>query len=218
MTVKKTNGFGTLLAAATTASLGLGTLGMGCATAPRAAVATAEETSPVVEAASSRAPTAPKGIPFTAPDLGFEIDKPAGNEWALATNVTSPEGRPIPIVVAHPDSGAQIVIQVSEPVDSPKLLASMLRDKLNAEQALAMGEPRKLRMNSGSEAYGFEFSVKGEAKGRVAVISTDTEIVLVVASWPEKVDQHVVVDIDSVVRSVRSAGATARANVRPDKA
>jgi hypothetical protein len=206
--------------------VGLGLAGValtfGCATAPRALSSNGSAPIPpdaaTASAAVSRVPATAKGVPFSSPDLGFELDKPAGSDWAVATNVTSPEGRAIPVVVAHPDSGAQIVIQVSEPVDSPRLLAGMLREKLNAEQTLALGQPRKLEMNCGSEAYGFEFAIKGEAKGRVAVISTGDQIVLVVASWPEKVDKHVVADIDGVVRSVRTSGATARATIRPDKA
>jgi hypothetical protein len=163
-------------------------------------------------------PDLAKGTPFSAPELGFEIDKPAGNDWAVATNVVSPEGRPIPVVVAHPQSGAQIVIQVSDPVDTPKTLAFMLRQKLQAEQHLDLGAPSRVNMDSGADAYGFDFAVKGEAKGRVAVISCGDEIILVVASWPVNANGQIVRDIDGVVRSVRTASGTIRTSVRPDKA
>jgi hypothetical protein len=158
------------------------------------------------------------GTPFSSPDFGFELDKPAGNDWAVATNVVSPEGRPIPVVVAHPESGAQIVIQVSDPVDTPKTLAYMLRQKLQAEQHLDLGTPAKVTMDSGADAYGFDFAVKGEAKGRVAVIACGDQIILVVASWPVNANGQIVRDIDGVVRSVRTVSGTIRTSVRPDKA
>lgn len=159
-----------------------------------------------------------RGEPFSSPDFGFELDKPAGKDWAVATNVVSPEGRPIPVVVAHPESGAQIVIQVSDPVDSPKTLAFMLRQKLQAEQHLDLGTPARVDMDSGADAYGFSFAVKGEANGRVAVISCGDEIILVVASWPVNANVQIVRDIDGVVRSVRAVSGTIRTSIRPDKA
>jgi predicted Zn-dependent protease len=187
-----------------------------CATGHTTAVATTTPHQAVT--ASAFHGTLARGVPFSSPELGFELDKPAGKSWAIATNVTSPEGRPIPVVVAHPQSGAQIVIQVSDPVDSPKSLTSMLRQKLQAEKSLTLGAPQKIKNDSGSEAYGFDFAVKGEAKGRVAVISIGQQIILVVASWPENANPQVIDDIDSVVRSVRTPSGTTRASLNPDKA
>jgi len=194
-------------------------LSVGC-TAARAAApkATVEASAPPVAATIAAKPIVGKGTPFTSPDLGFELDKPAGESWALATNVTSPEGRPIPVVVAHPESGAQIVIQTSEPVESPKNLATMLREKLQTEQTLTLSRPEKLSITSGADAYGFNFAVKGEAKGRVAVIEVGEQVVLVVASWPENADKGVVQQIDDVVKSVRVPNNAAKAMLRPDKA
>jgi hypothetical protein len=189
---------------------------LGCATGQVTSQSSA--TGLHVTPASLHSPSLIKGIPFSSPELGFELDKPPGGSWAIATNVTSPEGRPIPVVVAHPQSGAQIVIQVSEPVDSPRKLAAMLREKLRGEQTLQLGTAQKLQMDSGSDAYGFEFAVRGEAKGRVAVISVGDEIVLVVASWPENADPHIVQDIDGVVRSVRTPTGASHASLRPDRA
>jgi hypothetical protein len=195
-------------------------LSVGCTSSRAAApvgVVSQEETVPVSPVAAAR-PALGKGVPFTAPDRGFELDKPPGEAWALATNVTSPEGHPIPVVVAHPESGAQIVIQESDPVESPKNLTTMLREKLQSEASLNLSKPEKLSVDSGAEAYGFNFAVKGEAKGRVAVIGVGDQVVLVVASWPENADKGVVQQIDNVVKSVRSPGNTTKAVMRPDKA
>lgn len=156
---------------------------------------------------------------FSSPDLGVELDKPKGDGWALATDVISPQGNPIPVVVAHPASGAQIVMQVSEGLDSPKALATMLRAKLGEEGVIELGEPTELAINNGADAYGFDFSVDGEAKGRVALIQLGEQIVLVVASWPPDAGESVEKDIDGVVRSVRRpASGTTPTMLRPDKA
>lgn len=156
---------------------------------------------------------------FTSPSLGVELDKPSGEGWALATDVISPQGNAIPVVVAHPASGAQIVMQVSEAMDSPKSLATMLRTKLDEEGSLELGEAKQLKLDHGGDAYGFDFSVDGEAKGRVALIQLGEQIVLVVASWPPDAGARVEKDIDGVVRSVRRpAGGVTPTLLRPDKA
>jgi hypothetical protein len=159
----------------------------------------------------------PKGEALTSRELGFTLDRPAGDDWAVATNVHSPEGNDIPIVVAHPESGAQIVLQVSDIGDTPQNLATMLRSKLAAEESLELSEPARLENDSGAQASGFEFRVRGEAKGRVAVIDVGDHIVLVVASWPEDADETVVQAIDGVVRSVRQSGGTTPAMLSPEK-
>lgn len=193
----------------------LGALGLAGCASTRAVQASEPAFVPV---AAARPGHLPQGEPFISKDLGFELDKPPGDSWALATNVTSPEGRSIPVVVAHPESGAQIVVQVSEPVETPEKLAKMLRDKLQAEKTLDLGQPGPLKVDSGGEAYGFDFRVKGEAKGRVAIIAVGEHIVLVVASWPENADQTIVKAVDGVVRSVRQSESTTPASMRPDKA
>lgn len=156
---------------------------------------------------------------FSSPTLGVELDKPASDGWALATDVVSPQGNAIPVVVAHPASGAQIVMQVSEAMESPKSLATMLRSKLHEEGSLELGEPTQLTLDHGGDAYGFNFSVDGEAKGRVALIQLGEQIVLVVASWPPDAGARVEKDIDGVVRSVRRpVGGATPTLLRPDKA
>lgn len=186
---------------------------MACATGRSAVVAGQHDVAAPGEKAQPAA-----GVPYTSQELGFELDKPAGEDWALATDVTSPEGRPIPVVVAHPDSGAQIVVQVSEPMGSPKDLAQLLRSRLQEEGFMRVGGEQQLQIDSGADAYGFDFSVEGEAAGRVAVIEVGQQFVLVIASWPENADGRLVSDIDEVVRSVRAPGSAEPAMVRPDKA
>lgn len=158
-----------------------------------------------------------KGKPFSAPELGFELDQPEGDDWALATGVTSPEGRDIPVVVAHPKSGAQIVVQVSRPDSTPEALAHMLKTRLEAELPMEIGDPEQLDMESGSDAYGFPFSIVGEASGRVAVIQVGDQVILVVASWPENAGADIVNDVDGVVRSVRLPQNSDPVLLRPDK-
>jgi len=155
---------------------------------------------------------------FNSPQLGFAIDKPAGDEWAMATDVTSPEGRPIPVVVAHPGSGTQIVVQVSRPLGPPHDLADMLRGKLEGERELRIGDTKRLQNKSGLEAWGFTFAVKGEASGRVAIVQVGEHVVLVVASWPEAADKKLVQAVDDVVASVRMASEAEPTLSRPDKA
>lgn len=186
-----------------TGSTGAVVVSQGPCTAPHC-----EQTAPAQDAGT-----------FTSATLGVELDKPAGDGWALATDVISPQGNEIPVVVAHPASGAQIVMQVSEAMDSPKSLATMLRSKLHEEGSLELGEPEQLKLDHGGDAYGFDFSVDGEAKGRVALIQLGEQIVLVVASWPPDAGARVEKDIDGVVKSVRRpAGGATPTLLRPDKA
>jgi hypothetical protein len=159
-----------------------------------------------------------KPEPWVSDELGVALDKPAGDGWAAATDVVSPDGNAIPLVVAHGASGAQIVVQVSEPVDTPERLAAMLRARLSGEQALELGETRPVKVDSGSEAYGFPFHVEGEANGRVAIIQAGEHVVLIVASWPEDASRRVVDDVDGLVRSVRRSPTAQPATLRPDKA
>lgn len=176
-------------------------------------------------AVSCRAPTcaspaqAAPGDTFTSPEIGVELDKPKNGGWALATDVVSPQGNSIPVVVAHPESGAQIVMQVSDGLDSPKAIATLLRQKLGEEGSIKLGETTALSIDNGADAYGFDFSVDGEAKGRVALIQLGEQIVLVVASWPPDAGNKLEKDIDSVVRSVRlPTSGTTPTSLRPDKA
>lgn len=156
---------------------------------------------------------------FTSSKIGVELDKPKDGGWALATDVVSPQGNAIPVVVAHPDSGAQIVMQVSDGLDSPKAIATLLRQKLGEEGAIHLGETTALRIDNGADAYGFDFSVDGEAKGRVALIQLGEQIVLVVASWPPDAGNKLEKDVDAVVRSVRRpASGVTPTSMRPDKA
>jgi hypothetical protein len=187
-----------------------------CASAPRPRSAAGEWS--VVAGTQPAGNSAPHGDALTSDELGFTVNRPAGDDWAVATNVHSPDGSDIPIVVAHPESGAQIVLQVSERADTPQNLAEMLRSRLAAEPALDLSKPKRLTLDSGADASGFEFHVKGEAHGRVAVIDVGDHVVLVVASWPEDAGDEVVEAIDGVVKSVRQSGGATPAMLPPDKA
>jgi hypothetical protein len=109
--------------------------------------------------------------------------------------------------VAH-SSGAQIVIQVSEPVDSPDRLAGLLHARLTAEPSLKLTMPHPLQVDAGLAACGFGFKADGDADGRVAIIDVGEHVVLVVASWPARAGERVVRDVDALVRSVRAAEGT----------
>lgn len=188
---------------------------VGCASGPGKTLA-AQSGSRAI--GGSPATAASTTEPFTDTDRRFELDTPGGGAWALATDVTSPDGHAIPVVVAHPASGAQMVVQVSEPVDSVESLASMLHDRLEAEASLQVGKPSPVTNDAGSSAYGFSFKLDGEANGRVAVIDLGQQVILVVASWPAGADQSVVDDIDGMVKSVRLPAGADPAMLRPDKA
>lgn len=163
-------------------------------------------------------PAATKGEALST-EAGFQIDRPANGEWDIATDVLSPEGRPIPVVVAHPISGAQIVVQVSELSEPPEQLAQLLRAKLAEEGFMELSDARRVETDAGADAYGFDFKVEDDALGRVALIEVAGQIVLVVASWPKSADDKLVNDIDTVVRSVRPSGPAADpVMMRPDKA
>lgn len=180
---------------------------------------TAGKTTACEGGACAQVADAPTHDTFTSSELGVELDKPEGSGWALATDVISPQGNAIPVVVAHPASGAQIVMQVSDGIEPPDTLAAMLRHKLGEEGSINVGEAAPLQVDCGADAYGFDFSVDGEAKGRVALIQLGEQIVLVVASWPPDAEGRLEKDIDRVVKSVRrpASGVTPTA-LRPDKA
>lgn len=183
-------------------------LAAGCATSN-----TATQKTPAKSASTATT----KGQPFSSPELGFELDQPESSGWAVATDVTSPEGREIPVVVAHPESGAQIVVQVSQPDTTPESLAHMLKTRLEDELPMDIGDPEPIAMESGDDAYGFPFAIAGEAAGRVAVIKVGNQVVLVVASWPENASSDIVDDVDGVVRSVRMPRNSDPVLLRPDR-
>lgn len=165
------------------------------------------------------APAASAGADtWTSPELGVSLDKPHGTEWQVVTGVISPDGRPLPLVVSHEGSGAQIVVQVSEPVQTPRAMAELLHGKLGEEPTLELGDAGRVDVDSGTDAYGFTFHVDGEANGRVAIIRVGEHLVLVVASWPEDAGERIVHDVDGLVRSVREAAGAIAPAMRPDKA
>lgn len=144
------------------------------------------------------------GEEWISDELELAIEKPPGDAWAVATDVVSPDGNAIPLLVAHTTTGTQIVVQVSEPVDTPERLTRMLRSRLREEEALELDETKRLKNDAGGDAYGFSFHAEDDADGRVAVIRAGDHIVLVVASWPKGVDRRVIEEVDGLVRSVRS--------------
>ncbi len=173
-------------------------LGTACgATRPAVVKVAAEEgtggAGPVVEVAPHR---------YVDKALGFEFTRPGG-EWMLdETDEETPEGLVIPVVLRHPTSGAQVVLQVAPALATPTQFAERLTEGLRSQPGFSTTDPQPLRLSD--SAVGFDFSVGESVKGRVAVRDgSPGRVFMLLATWPATTPTEVLRNVDAVFESVR---------------
>ena len=162
----------------------------------------------------ARVTTPPLGRQPKAPDHGihapklwedrggqFALQRPGNERWMFRSGVRGPDGEPVPLLASSEETGAQLVVQSADGITDLKLLARMLSENLSAEQRVHVEDVEKV-LTRGGEAYGFNFSVADEVRGRVAVVRAGDHVALVIASWPMGAPPEVVDDVDQMIGSL----------------
>ena len=134
--------------------------------------------------------------------LGFEILQPGG-EWLLdEVGEQTDEGLATPVVVRHPGTRAQVVLQVAPAVASPLQFAERLMSGLRGQPDFATSEPEPLPMSD--SAVGFYFTVGENVRGRVMVRDGGPgRVFMVLATWPTEAPPDVADTVNAVFESVR---------------
>jgi hypothetical protein len=134
-------------------------------------------------------------------DGQFALARPDGNRWTFRGGVRAPDGQAIPLFAMAQESGAQFVVQSADGITDVRLLARMLNENLGKQDMVHVESIERL-LARGGDAFGFEFSVAEETRGRVAVVRTGDRIALVVASWPFGAPPEVVDDVEEMIGSL----------------
>lgn len=138
---------------------------------------------------------------FVDAEAGFEIARPAGDAWIFAPGHQAPEGILVPVVVLHPATGAQVVVQVTPDVASPLEFAERLAVGLRSKPGFTTSVP--VRSGDGSSS-GFSFSLGQEVFGRVGILdASDGRLFVLLATWPSSAPERVVEEVEAIMASLR---------------
>jgi hypothetical protein len=135
-------------------------------------------------------------------DLGFEIVRPTA-EWQLdeTEDQNSPEGMAIPVILKHRTSGAQVVLQVAPAVATPTQFAERLSEGLKEQPGFVASDPEPLPLSD--SAVGFNFTVEGGVRGRVAVTEgSPGRVFMMLATWPETAPEDVSRSVEALFGAV----------------
>ena len=135
-------------------------------------------------------------------DLGFEIVRPTA-EWQLdeTEDQNSPEGMAIPVILKHRTSGAQVVLQVAPAVATPTQFAERLSEGLREQPGFVASDPEPLPLSD--SAVGFNFTVEGGVRGRVAVTEgSPGRVFMMLATWPETAPEDVSRSVEALFGAV----------------
>jgi hypothetical protein len=155
----------------------------------------------------ARAILASEGFPsstrrYVDEDLGFEIVRPTA-EWQLdeTEEQGAPEGMAIPVVLKHRTSGAQVVLQVAPAVATPTQFAERLSEGLSEQPGFIASDPEPLPLSD--SAVGFNFTVEGGVRGRVAVTEgSPGRVFMMLATWPETAPEDVTRSVEALFGAV----------------
>ena len=138
---------------------------------------------------------------FVDAHAGFEIARPSGDAWQFAPGHEAPEGILVPVVVLHPATGSQVVVQVTPEVAAPQEFAERLAVGLRSKPGFTTTVPADGGDGSSS---GFSFSLGAEVYGRVGIFSPhDGRLFVLLATWPSGAPESVVTDVDEIMASLR---------------
>lgn len=151
---------------------------------------------------SAGAPVRTSGSVYLDSTLGFQIGRPS-DSWQLdATGEVTPDGLSIPVVLRHPESGAQVVLQVVPAVATPTEMAERLTDGLREYPGFSATDPEPLRMREG--AVGFAFQMGDQVRGRVAVCEGGRgQMFMMLAAWPRGAEARVAAAVEQIFSSLR---------------
>lgn len=138
---------------------------------------------------------------FVDPQSGFEISRPEGGSWQFTAGHEAPEGILVPVVVLHPATGSQVVVQVTPDVASPAEFADRLAVGLRSKPGFSTTIPASSRDGLAS---GFEFALGQEVHGRVGILDArDGRLFVLLATWPASAPREVVTDVEAIMNSLR---------------
>jgi hypothetical protein len=190
------------------AALALGFVGCAhSAPAPQGATAKPEAVRPVADDSLGRAPLPEgqevriEGARYVDPRLDFEISRPTG-DWLFTPGQPLTEGISVPVIVANPESGAQVVVQIAPAVATPGELAMRLERGLRSRPGFSPGAPAPLEGTD--DGVGFPFSMGDAVRGRVAILSGAHRVFVLLATWPASSPPSIVTSVDHIVRSLKT--------------
>ncbi|HEY2031050.1 MAG TPA: hypothetical protein VGH20_17755 [Myxococcales bacterium] len=131
----------------------------------------------------------------------FALARPESGRWSFQSSVKAPDGQSVPLFAFAQESGAQLVVQSADGISDVRTLARILNDNLGKQDAVRVESIERL-LARGGDAFGFEFTVAEETRGRVAVVRTGDRIALVIASWPFGAPPEVVDDVNEMIGSL----------------
>lgn len=134
-------------------------------------------------------------------DGAFSLARPAGEGWRFQGGSHGPDGAPLPLLALSEDTGAQLIVQNADGVQSLRALARLLAEHLGEEQRIHVEDPQAIAARGG-EAYAFSFTVADESRGRVAVVKSGEHVALVIASWPLGASASVAEDVEGMIGSL----------------
>lgn len=138
---------------------------------------------------------------FVDTEAGFEIARPAGEAWQFAPGHDAPDGILVPVVVVHPATGAQVVVQITPEVTTPREFAERLAVGLRSKPGFATTVPASADDGLSS---GFSFSLGQDVSGKVGISTNrDGRLFVLLATWPTTVPQEVVSDVEAIMGSLR---------------
>lgn len=138
---------------------------------------------------------------FVDAQAGFEIARPQGEAWQFAPGHEAPEGILVPVVVLHPATGSQVVVQVTPEVASPQEFAERLAVGLRSKPGFSTTVPA---LSSDGASSGFAFALGQEVFGRVGILgNNDGRLFVLLATWPSSAPDSVVDDVDVIMASLR---------------
>ncbi|MFY1825081.1 hypothetical protein ACN47A_04150 [Myxococcus fulvus] len=148
------------------------------------------------------AQTASVSGPYVDEELGFEIIRPSDDWHLVVTNERTPEGLAIPVVLRHPPSNAQVVLQVAPEVVSPTQFAERLAEGLRQQPGFTTTDPAPLALSD--KAVGFDFQVGDGVHGRVAVREgQEGRVLMMLATWPALASAGDIQNVDALIEGIR---------------
>ncbi len=140
---------------------------------------------------------------YVDPQLGFELSRPDG-AWQLQAQDEPPdEGVVVPIILRHPASGAQVVLQVAPALASPSRFAERLNEGLRRQPGTVTSEPELVGPVDG--AVGFRFTMGEKLLGRVVILEgAEGRMLMLLATWPSASPPAVTAGLDQIFGSVRA--------------